>query len=70
VFKVSEPSVRVLRGMIEDCRALVVGRGEFDKTHGWGGRRPMGAPVFVPTHRPAAGGWPFPDTPEGPRTCP
>jgi dihydrofolate reductase len=63
VFKVSEPSARVLRGMLENCGALVVGRGEFDKTHGWGGRHPMGAPVFVLTHQPPDT-WPFPDTPE------
>jgi dihydrofolate reductase len=63
VFKVSEPSARVIRRMMENCGALVVGRGEFDKTHGWGGRHPMGAPVFVLTHEPPAE-WPFPDTPE------
>src|SRR5919108_158240 len=63
VFKVSEPSARVLRGMLENCGALVVGGGEFDKTHGWGGRHPMGAPVFVLTHQPPDA-WPFPDTPE------
>src|ERR687887_902318 len=63
VFKVSEPSARVIRRMMENCGALVVGRGEFDKTHGWGGRHPMGAPVFVLTHQPPDA-WPFPDTPE------
>jgi dihydrofolate reductase len=60
VFKTSEPSARVLRGMIADCGALVVGRGEFDKTRGWGGRHPMGAPVFVVTHE-APAAWPFPE---------
>jgi dihydrofolate reductase len=64
VFKTSEPSARVLRGMIEDCGALVVGRGEFDKTQAWGGRHPMGAPVFVLTHE-APATWPFPETPYG-----
>ena len=62
VFKTSEPSARLLRGMIENCGALVVGRGEFDKTQGWGGRHPMGAPVFVVTHE-APAAWPFPETP-------
>jgi dihydrofolate reductase len=61
VFKTSEASARVLRGMIENCGALVVGRGEFDKTRGWGGRHPMGAPVFVVTHK-APEEWPFPET--------
>jgi dihydrofolate reductase len=62
VFTTSEPSADLLRRMIADCGALVVGRGEFDKTHGWGGRRPMGAPVFVLTHE-APDAWPFPETP-------
>jgi hypothetical protein len=34
--------------------------GEFDKTRGWGGRHPMGAPVFVLTHQPPDA-WPFPE---------
>jgi dihydrofolate reductase len=62
VFKTSEASADVLRGMMEDCGALVVGRGEFDKTQAWGGRHPMGAPVFVLTHE-APAAWPFPETP-------
>jgi dihydrofolate reductase len=62
VFKTSQASARVLRGEIEHCGALVVGRGEFDKTQGWGGHHPMGAPVFVVTHQ-APAAWPFPQTP-------
>ena len=30
--------------------ALVVGRRHFDHAGGWGGRHPMGVPVFVVTH--------------------
>jgi dihydrofolate reductase len=62
VFKLTEPSAVLFREMLSRCGALVVGRGEFDKTHGWGGRHPMGAPVFVVTHE-APAEWPFPDTP-------
>src|SRR5919197_5351688 len=62
VFKTSEASARLLLEMIETFGSLVVGRGEFDKTRGWGGRHPMGAPVFVVTHQ-APRDWPFPETP-------
>jgi dihydrofolate reductase len=62
VFKTSEASARHLREVWTSAGALVVGRGEFDKTQAWGGLHPLGVPVFVLTHRPPAE-WPFPETP-------
>jgi dihydrofolate reductase len=62
VFKTSEPSAEHLREIWNSAGALVVGRGEFDKTQAWGGLHPLGVPVFVLTHRPPAE-WPFPQTP-------
>ena len=62
VFKTTEASARHLREIWNSAGALVVGRGEFDKTQAWGGLHPLGVPVFVLTHRPPAG-WPFPETP-------
>ena len=49
-FHVSEASAGYLRESFGAYRALVVGRRQFDYTNGWGGRHPMGAPVFVVTH--------------------
>ena len=62
VFKTSEASAKHLREIWNSAGALVVGRGEFDKTQAWGGLHPLGVPVFVLTHRPPAE-WPFPETP-------
>ena len=62
VFQTSEASARHLREVWTSAGALVVGRGEFDKTQAWGGLHPLGVPVFVLTHRPPAE-WPFPETP-------
>src|SRR5437870_1378032 len=63
VFKTSEASALHLREIWNSAGALVIGRGEFDKTRAWGGLHPLGVPVFVLTHRPPAE-WPFPETPE------
>jgi dihydrofolate reductase len=62
VFKTSEASANHLGEIWNSAGALVVGRGEFDKTQAWGGLHPLGVPVFVLTHRPPAE-WPFPETP-------
>ena len=62
VFKTSEASAKHLREIWNSAGALVVGRGEFDKTQAWGGLHPLGVPVFVLTHRPPAE-WPLPETP-------
>ena len=62
VFKTSEASAKHLREIWNSAGALVVGRGEFDKTQAWGGLHPLGVPVFVLTHRPPPE-WPFAETP-------
>ncbi|MGH8905398.1 MAG: dihydrofolate reductase family protein [Egibacteraceae bacterium] len=62
VFRTSEASAGVIREMIDDCGALVVGRREFDVARGYNGRHPMGVPVFVVTHEVPAG-WPRADAP-------
>ncbi|GHJ53049.1 deaminase [Nonomuraea sp. TT08I-71] len=61
-FGTSVKSARRLRQALNDVGALVVGRRLFDLTNGWGGRHPMGVPVFVVTHR-AAPEWLRPDAP-------
>ena len=43
VFKTSEASARHLREIWNRAGALVVGRGEFDKTQAWGGLHPLGS---------------------------
>ena len=51
-----------LRALVESAGALVVGRRIFDITAGWGGRHPIGVPVFVVTHS-VPEGWPRDDAP-------
>ena len=50
VFKVSAQSAELLRDSRETTGALVTGRRTFDLTGGWGGKHPLGVPVFVVTH--------------------
>ncbi|WHT16413.1 dihydrofolate reductase family protein [Crossiella sp. CA-258035] len=50
-FRLTETSAAYVRGQIEDTAALVVGRGVFDTTGGWGGLHPLGSPVVVLTHQ-------------------
>lgn len=51
VSNVTPASAGCLRELIENTGALVVGRRVFDYTDGWAGRHPIGAPVFVVSHR-------------------
>jgi dihydrofolate reductase len=65
-FRMSKASARYWEELIETAKggALVVGRGIFDYTNGWGGNPPMGGPTFVVTHRPPPESWPpIPDAP-------
>ena len=66
-LRVSEPSARHWREMIERRGAFVCGRRLFDYTRGWGGRPPMGVPTYVVSHRPAPADWPPADA-EAPYT--
>lgn len=56
-FRTSQASADVLREAIAGAGALIAGRHLFDITSGWGGMHPIGAPVFVVSHRGAPEGW-------------
>ncbi|MEV4638874.1 dihydrofolate reductase family protein [Actinoplanes sp. NPDC049548] len=61
-FKVSEASAEHLRpALTGGVGALLAGRRIFDQTEGWGGRHPLGVPVFVVSHS-VPEGWPRPDS--------
>jgi dihydrofolate reductase len=62
VSHVTPASAAYLRDTIARAGALVVGRRVFDLTQGWGGRHPIGVPVFVVTHS-VPEGWPRGDAP-------
>ena len=50
-FKVTSPSAEFLRPAFSGAiGAMVCGRRVFDYTEGWGGRHPLGCPVFVVSH--------------------
>jgi dihydrofolate reductase len=49
-YKVDEASAEELQGA--NVKALVIGRRTFDLAGGWGGRHPVGVPVWIPTHDP------------------
>ena len=57
-FRPSEASADVLRDALANIGAIVGGRHYFDSAQGWGGRHPMGVPVYVVTHRPPPADWP------------
>lgn len=61
-FRTDEASARLLREVLGTVGALVCGRRVFDHADGWGGRHPVGCPVFVVTHR-VPDGWPRDDAP-------
>lgn len=50
-FRVTGPSADFLRPTIEGgVGAVICGRRVYDLANGWGGRHPVGSPVFVVTH--------------------
>jgi dihydrofolate reductase len=53
-YKVDETSAEEMQAW-SNIRALVIGRRTFDIAGGWGGKHPVGAPVFIPTHEPPSG---------------
>jgi dihydrofolate reductase len=59
-FHVDEASAEELRSSMERLGAIVSGRRTFDLAGGWGGKHPLGAPVWVVTHDPPSG---FEDAP-------
>jgi dihydrofolate reductase len=61
-FRVTEASARHLRpSFTGGIGALICGRRIFDLTGGWGGRHPVGCPVFVVSHS-VPDGWPRADS--------
>ena len=60
-FRVSEASAKLLGEAMESVGALIGGRRYFDLAEGWGGRHPMGVPVYILTHEPPAD-WPCDST--------
>jgi dihydrofolate reductase len=61
-FQTDQASATSLREAVSGVGALICGRRVFDITSGWGGRHPVGCPVFVLTHTVPAG-WPRQDAP-------
>jgi dihydrofolate reductase len=59
-FHVDEASAEELRSSMKRLGAIVSGRRTFDLAGGWGGKHPLGAPVWVVTHDPPSG---FEDAP-------
>jgi dihydrofolate reductase len=61
-FRVTEASARHLEPFLSGgVGALICGRRVFDLTGGWGGKHPVGAPVFTVSHS-VPEGWPRPDS--------
>lgn len=60
-FRTAPGSARLLREALEGVGAIVGGRRYFDLAQGWGGRHPMGVPVYILTHEPPAD-WPAEST--------
>jgi dihydrofolate reductase len=60
-FRVSQGSAKLMREALENVGAIIGGRRYFDLADGWGGRHPMGVPVYVLTHEPPAD-WPADST--------
>ena len=60
-FRTSENSARLLRDALGSVGAIIGGRRYFDLADGWGGRHPMGVPVYILTHEPPAD-WPADST--------
>jgi dihydrofolate reductase len=52
-YQVDAASAEELEGA--NVKALVIGRRTFDLARGWGGRHPVGVPVWIPTHDPPDG---------------
>jgi dihydrofolate reductase len=60
-FRVSPGSAELLREAMATVGAIIGGRRYFDLAQGWGGRHPMGVPVYILTHEPPAD-WPSDST--------
>jgi dihydrofolate reductase len=61
-FRTTAASADLLRELMANTGALVVGRTLFDMVSGWGGRHPLDVPVVVVSHS-VPDGWPRADAP-------
>src|SRR5690242_18009118 len=52
VFKVAQPSVKIIQNIMSGFGAIVTGRRDFDVSQAWGGESPAGVPIFIVTHNP------------------
>lgn len=52
VFKVTQPSVEIIQELIHAFGAVVTGKRDFDVSRAWGGKSPLGVPIFIVTHHP------------------
>lgn len=50
VFKVAAPSVEIIQHLLGAFGAIVTGRRDFDVSKAWGGKSPLGVPIFIVTH--------------------
>ncbi len=50
VFKVASASVEIIQELLDAYGAIVTGRRDFDVSKAWGGKSPLGVPVFIVTH--------------------
>lgn len=62
VFKVSQASAAMMREAWSQIGVIVTGRRDFDVSHAWGGKPPVGERVFIVTHR-VPQEWVSPDSP-------
>jgi dihydrofolate reductase len=50
VFKVAPPSVAIIQELLTSYGAIVTGRRDFEVSKAWGGKSPLGVPIFIVTH--------------------
>jgi dihydrofolate reductase len=60
-FRTSAATAELMREALQTVGAIIGGRRYFDLAGGWGGRHPMGVPVYILTHEPPAD-WPADST--------
>ncbi|MBZ0286301.1 MAG: dihydrofolate reductase family protein [Anaerolineae bacterium] len=62
VFKVAPVSVPIINELLTRFGAILTGRGDFNASDAWGGKSPLGVPIFIVTHKPPPE-WVGKDTP-------
>jgi dihydrofolate reductase len=54
IFKISQPSAKLLQEVWSQIGVIVTGRRDFDVSGAWGGDPPLRVPTFIVTHHPPA----------------